>query len=133
MRVIEFCVSNDHPVAGPGWVYAWIHDRRILYVGATWLHPAARAERHLHAETHDPRSLALREVVSGLDSPPSIVATPVPPDLDRQAMKWSLIRESTDRGWLHADFIGPGPESAHGPANDDWLAGAIAALGDHVG
>lgn len=133
MRVIEFCLLNDHPVAGPGWVYAWIHDRRIFYIGATWLHPAARAERHLHAETQDPRSLAIREVVRALDTSPSIVAVPVPSDLDRQAMKWALIRESADRGWLHADFVGPGQESAHGQVSDDWLAGAVDALRGHVG
>lgn len=133
IEALSFSLADGHPVDGPGWVYAWIHGRRVLYVGATWLHPAARAERHLHAETDDPRSLALREVVGRLGESPTIVGLPVPPPLERQASKASLIEACADRGWLAAEFIGPGRQDAPASSDDGWLDAALAVLADYLG
>lgn len=67
MQTEEFSLQNGHPVSAPGWVYVWLLNQRVLYVRATWLHPAVRAEAHLNAPTTDPRSLALRAIIG--DSP----------------------------------------------------------------
>jgi len=132
MEAVEFSVANDHPVAGPGWVYAWIHERRAFYIGATWLHPVARAELHLHADTTDPRSLALREVVGALDGPPTVIAIAVSESSDRQVLKAALIRECAERRWLADNFIGPGREHPESSDEVDWLAGAVTVLRPHL-
>jgi len=133
MEAMEFGLENGHPVAGPGWVYAWIVDGRIFYIGATWLHPAVRAEMHLHDETEDPRSLAIREFLNASSAAPTIVAIPVPMGLDRKAMKDALIAACMDQGWLAAGFIGPGHElRITERTTNSWLSGAITTLGERV-
>jgi len=129
MEPMVFELGDGHPVAGPGWVYAWIHERRVFYIGATWLHPAARAERHLHGETDDPRSLGIRELVERWETSPVIVAVPVPPELDRQVMKRALIAGCAAREWLAEAFIGGAEEARVEAAGERWLAGAVSALG----
>lgn len=50
--LVTFSVQDGEIVSpAAGWVYVWretgVGDRAVIYVGATALHPVARAEKHL--------------------------------------------------------------------------------------
>ncbi|MDP3891249.1 hypothetical protein [Nocardioides sp.] len=128
MHPLEFTIRDGHPIDGPGWVYVWLLDGRVLYVGATWVHPAARAELHLSNENADPRSVAIRKRLAAPGgTPPTIIGLPVSADADRQALKHALIAACRDRGWLSQEFVEPG-SNHDGAQSQDWLNEALSAL-----
>lgn len=131
MDALEFRIEHDHPVASTdaGWVYAWHADGHVHYIGATWLHPAVRAEAHLHADTDDPRSLALRARAEG-GTRFRIVAFAVPDGLDRARLKPALVDACRTSGILAPDAIAAVGVRLDHPttAESAWLAEALGML-----
>lgn len=125
---MAFSVSQGHPVDGPGWVYCWVLKDQVIYVGATWLHPAARAQLHLDPETEDSRSQALQKLIG--ERPVEVLAFPVTAEGDRQAHREALLRRCQERGLLSQQYIATRPPSGESLAcvSTDWLDGAIDEL-----
>lgn len=129
MDVRRLALVEGHPTSGPGWVYVWVWSDGIRYIGATWLDPAARAELHLHSETEDPRSLALRAAVDDVGAPESIVAIPVPEGSDRKVLKTALIAACNEAGLLADDFIHAGEGAPLAAESDQqWLDAALSNI-----
>lgn len=129
MDVRRLSLVKDHPISGPGWVYAWVWPDGIRYIGATWLDPAARTEMHLYRETDDVRSLALRAAVEEDGAPRLIVAIPVPEGSDRQVLKTALITACDQAGLLATNFIQAGHhEPVAADTDQPWLDVALSTL-----
>lgn len=131
-RSVAFSLRQGHPVDGPGWVYCWLLENHVVYVGATWLHPAARAQLHLDPGTQDPRSQALQKLLeSGLVD---VLAFPVAAEGDRQDHREALTRRCQDRGFLSQQYIATRPPS--GPSLSGvptgWLDSAMAELANRI-
>lgn len=126
MEVRWLTVTQGHPVSGPGWVYAWLWNGQVRYIGATWLDPAVRAELHLHAATDDPRSLMLREAAQSDPDNLAILALAVPEGGDRAAYKAALTQACAQASALADDVIWPrGDDPTHETVDEAWLSDAL--------
>ena len=84
---------------GEPWVYAWVAEHGVVYVGATALHPATRTWLHLHDE--DPNIGRMRDrypelVGEELD----VIALRLSPDVDRQQVRHGAVALLAERGLL---------------------------------
>jgi len=125
-------------IVGPaaGWVYAWSEEGvgapSVIYVGATRLHPAARAEKHLRDP--DPRvgRLRARYPAAGGDlrSPLVLCAVEVPSggrrDLVKAMVAWLLQRA----GRLSPRYCGdaPAPPAEPPDAGEERCARDLVAF-----
>ncbi|HEY1014720.1 MAG TPA: hypothetical protein VGE07_18560 [Herpetosiphonaceae bacterium] len=133
--VVEVTVRDGHATLDRAFVYCWFHpaDGSIMFVGATWLHPAARAELHLHGNDPAARIVGAQLEPLGIspDAPLRMLAFPVPAALDRQAARMDLIAALGREGLLAASYFGPA--AAQAPADGDaplgaWTAAVVAHL-----
>ena len=79
LEVIEFKVKDGEVICNDSeWVYVWVDPSAsvVIKVGATWLHPAARAEKHLKSEK---------------TSSANVTAFRIPDGINRQHVKVALI------------------------------------------
>lgn len=134
-EMIEVLVRDGHVTLNQAFVYCWLHprDQTIMFVGATWLHPAARAELHLHGDDPAARIVGAHLEPLGIspDEPLRMLAFPAPAGLDRQAARLDLIAALARDGLLAGGYFGPPAESP--PADPAaplgaWTATVIARL-----
>jgi hypothetical protein len=106
LDVVDLAI-RDGDFEHASWVYAWLDGAdppRVVYVGATWLPPAARAFLHLHDP--DPSVGRIRaEHPELLDGRASVRAFRIAPELDRHAVRSAVVglldavvAEATDEG-----------------------------------
>ena len=120
-KVHSFSI-RDREVVTPGltWVYVWRSagpDNQIVRVGATWLHPAARAVKHL--TNGDPGNV-------------EVIAFVVPADVDRGRAKDLLVRAFMERGWVYLDPGGVQLGSTHVGKEVDTISSHETAFVDFV-
>lgn len=129
---MAFSLRQGHPVDGPGWIYCWVLEHHVIYVGATWLHPAARVQLHLDPETEDPRSQALQKLIE--NRPVEVLAFPVTAQGDRQAHREALLRRCQERGFMSQQSIATRPPSGESLSCVplDWLDGAMDELANRT-
>jgi hypothetical protein len=88
LDVVDLAIE-DGEFERASWVYVWLDDAapaRVVYVGATWLPPAARAFLHLHDP--DPSIGRIRvEHPELLDGRAAVRAFRIDPELDRHMVK----------------------------------------------
>jgi hypothetical protein len=93
------------------WVYVWCRvdgDRRVVYVGATGLHPATRTWLHLHDP--DPAVGRVSALLpSAATDPLDVVAMRVPPEGSRPQTKAAVIARLGQEGLLSDDYVGDAP------------------------
>ncbi|HEY0734333.1 MAG TPA: hypothetical protein VGD69_05465 [Herpetosiphonaceae bacterium] len=135
LDIVEVQVRDGHVTLEQAYVYCWFHphDATVVYVGATWLHPAARAELHLHGSDPEVRVVGDWLARAGIDAttPMRVLAFRVPSSLDRQAARIDLIGALAQEGWLSDDYGGPFPEVPRQQERTPvsaWTATVIAFL-----
>lgn len=112
----RYTVRDGHVAGVAPTVYLWRREDAVLYVGATWLHPAARVALHLHGPERSRLVGAARECAGiSRDGPFEVIAFPVPDSLDRQRLKQGLIAALSAADQLGDAYIGPAPAPL-GPA-----------------
>jgi hypothetical protein len=113
--IISLRVVDGHVAGEQMYVYCWQHphDGKAMYVGATWLHPAARAELHLHGMEAEARVVGEKLAPLGIDpkEPLTLLAFPVPDGMERQECRRALIAQLAQTQDLSAAYFGPAPES----------------------
>lgn len=120
---------DGHPTSEAGWIYVWLWGGLVRYIGATWLDPAARIEAHLHADTEDPRSLALRAAVESESDSPVIHAFAVLAGADRQAFRRAVVQGCAEAGLLGSAFLGAGDGEVLTEGSDQaWLRQVVDEL-----
>ena len=131
---LKFLVRNGHVATEDSWIYVWLHQKQIIYIGATWLHPMARAEVHFHGQTEEIRVVraGLEKAGINLDDEFTVLAFPVPAGLDRQTLKRCLIDALAQDGHLPAVYFGPEAQ-ATAPTGDSlaWVDQAVQKLSSH--
>ena len=109
---------------GEPWVYAWLAEHGVVYVGATALHPATRTWLHLHDE--DPNVGRMRARYPELAGEElDVVALQLPPEVDRQQVRHGAVALFADRGLLSDRHVCDPPLPADPTAQADELAAAI--------
>ena len=84
---------------GEPWVYAWLAEHGVIYVGATALHPATRTWLHLHDE--DPNIGRMRERYSEVAAEElDVLALRLPDEVDRQHVRHGAVALFAERGLL---------------------------------
>ncbi len=110
---------RDGEIADVGsWIYAWLHvgnDRRVVYVGATGLHPAVRAWLHLHDPDPDIGRVVARFPAAATD-PLDVVALRLPDHLSRLDTKAALIVLLAEEQLLSPSYVGEPPAPLVAPA-----------------
>ena len=106
------------------WVYAWLAEHGVVYVGATALHPATRTWLHLHDE--DPNVGRMRARYPELaEEELDVLALQLPPEVDRQQVRHGAVALLADRGLLSDRHVCDPPLPADPTAQADELAAAI--------
>ena len=133
--LVELRMRDGHVTLEQSYAYCWFHpdNATVLYVGATWLHPAARAELHLHGDDPQVRIVGAGLEQAGIDAnaPMRILAFLVPSQLNRQEAKMDLIGALANERLLSEHYFGPSPESPRQPDDasmSTWTATVIAFL-----
>lgn len=107
---------RDGDLADPGsWVYVWLLEGRVLYVGTTGLPPEVRTWLHLHDPDPDIGRVRARYPGIGAD-PIDVVAFRLPGSLPRSEVKVAVIAHLGAAGLLSAHYVGDPPQ--HGPVGD---------------
>jgi hypothetical protein len=107
--------ASEVVVPGVTWVYAWCEtaDRpaRVVYVGATRLHPAARAEKHLRDPDPEVGRIRARFAAAGGDlaQPLTVHAVAIEEGGRRALVKARAIALLSDRGLLSPRWCGDAP------------------------
>lgn len=98
------------------WVYAWLRLRtgRVLYVGATGLHPELRAWLHLHDPEPGVGRIAAR-YPAWREQDLEVVAFPVPQSVPRRVVKQVLIQRLQGLGLLDDAYVGEPAEGRAAP------------------
>ena len=84
-----------------------------MYVGATWMHPAARAELHLHGIDEAARKVGSHLQQAGVDinEAMQVIAFAVPEHLNRQTAKIALIQTLHAKQKLSTHYFGTEPDT----------------------
>jgi hypothetical protein len=132
MRPVALQVRDGELVDSGSWVYVWLRpgsERRVIFVGATALPPAARMWLHLHHEDPDIGWIAARYPVAGGDANETfdILAFPVPEGVARRAMRDALIARLAAAGELSALYCGFPPVEQGDPDGASAAAEAVHA------
>ena len=110
---------------GPQWVYAWLADDGVVYVGATTLHPETRTWLHLHHD--DPEIGRMRACFEGLAAEElDVVAVELADDVDRQQVRHGAVTLLAERGLLSQRHVCDPPLPAEPTAQAEELVGALA-------
>lgn len=117
-KVLSFQI-RDGEVVQPGlnWVYVWQAPDRVVRVGATWLHPAARAAKHLTEK--DPGSV-------------DVVAFAVPGDVDRGRARDLLVQALIECGLLTSETAVGSAGSSFSERLGSSVSTAEAAFVDYM-
>lgn len=106
------------------WVYAWLAEHGVVYVGATALHPATRTWLHLH--DHDPNVGRMRARYPELTGEAlDVLALRLPSEVDRQQVRHGAVALLAGRGLLSDRHVCDPPLPAEPTAQADELAAAI--------
>jgi hypothetical protein len=110
------------------WVYAWLGQDGVVYVGATALHPATRTWLHLHDDDPDVGRMRARYpdlAVEELD----VLALRLPDDLDRQRVRHGAVALLAERGLLSEHHVcdPPLPAEPH-PTTDEFVVALAEQL-----
>jgi len=110
------------------WVYAWVAEDGVVYVGATTLHPATRTWLHLHHE--DPEVGRMRARYAALAREElDVVALELPEGADRQQVRHAAVRIFSERRLLSGRHVcDPRPESAPNAETEHFVAAVAAHL-----
>ena len=108
--------------SGKQWVYAWLADDGVVYVGATALHPETRTWLHLHHD--DPAIGRMRARFPELAAEDfDVVAVELPNGVDRQQVRHGAVRELGARGLLsERQVCDPPLETAPSPETERFVA-----------
>lgn len=97
-------VRDGEFAEGENWVYVWLDDVGVIYVGATGLDPRTRAWLHLHHP--DPDIGRLRARFDRLDTAElEVLAMRVPDGVARADVRDALGVRLADEGLLAEDAI----------------------------
>ena len=130
-------IKDGHVDAEQSCIYCWLHplDHKVIYVGATWMHPIARAELHLHSNDPNARIVGehLSEASVGLENL-SILSFSVPDSMKRKRLKIGLINQLAENNLLSELYFGIHVERAFSieDAEIDWLDSVIAQIATHI-
>lgn len=107
------------------WVYAWVADDGVVYVGATALDPDTRTWLHLHHE--DPEIGRMRARFASLAAEAlDVVALELDEDVDRQRVRHGAVRLFEARGLLSHRHVCDPPLDAGSTPQAEELVAAIA-------
>jgi hypothetical protein len=119
--MLELRVRDGELEPGGQWVYAWLADDGVVYVGATALHPETRTWLHLHHADAEVGRLRARFPALG-ETELVVLALPLPPDADRQRVRHGAVRQLETRGLLSARHVcDPTPEVEPPPEAGELL------------
>lgn len=135
-QVETFRVERGEVVAaGAGWVYAWREDAAagraaVVYVGATGLHPAARAEKHLRDPGPTVGRIRARYAAAGGDlaAPMTVLAVEVPVGGRRGLVRARVAALVREVGLLSPRWCGEPAGPPEESLTDDEEACARALL-----
>lgn len=110
-------------------VYVWVRagERRVVYVGATGLPPAARTWLHLHDP--DPEVGRIRAGYPPAASEAlDVLAFTLPAGVAREDLRDSLVLSLHEDGLLAPDYAGPQPRPDAPRSVDARFDGALADI-----
>jgi hypothetical protein len=107
------------------WVYAWVADDGVVYVGATALHPATRTWLHLHDD--DPNIARMRARFPSLaEEDLDVVAVPLDVATDRQQARHGAVHLLVGRGLLSDRHVCDDPPEVEPTVESEGLVTAVA-------
>jgi hypothetical protein len=134
MRIRIYTVSDGHISEGNASVYAWLEPGGVIYVGATLLHPAARAELHLSGDDPEARVLGRLYPERGgvIDERLRFVSFELPPQSDRAAVRQQMMGVLAREHLLSERYFGPTPDRTLRPPAEleGWLTEALTRLSE---
>ena len=111
--------------SGGQWVYGWIAQDGVVYVGATALHPETRTWLHLHHD--DPEIGRVRARFAEWESEQlDVVAVELAPDADRQVARHGAVRLLEARGLLSPRHVCDPARDVEPNADAERLVEALA-------
>jgi hypothetical protein len=118
-------VRNGELADAGSWVYAWVGDTGVVYVGATGLAPATRTWLHLHDEDPNVGRLKARYPDSATEEL-DVIALRLPDGVDRQEVKHAVVTRLGERGLLSERHVCDPPAAVGPSAAADRLVDAVA-------
>ena len=111
-------VRDGEVVDQGAWIYAWLHDGRVVHLGATALHPATRSWLHLNDPNPDVGRIGMR-YPNAKNVAFDVVALLLPPDVSRPEARQAAIAEAVSRNLLSDAYVG------FDPTDDDFSPAAL--------
>ena len=135
IKPLTLKIKKGHVTLEKQYVYCWFQESasQTFYVGATWIHPAARAALHLHASDDDARivGIKLEEQGISLNEPMLILAFALPGGLNRKEAKVALISSLAEQNLLSSNYFGLPPGSSSPTLSSElrrWVDDAVQAI-----
>jgi hypothetical protein len=107
------------------WVYAWLAEDGVVYVGATALHPETRTWLHLHHDDPDVGRLRARYAALA-DGELVVLALQLSAEADRQRVRHGAVRQLEACGLLSTRHVCDPPAEVEPPSEAEELVAAVA-------
>lgn len=128
-------VQDGDVVADQSWVYVWVRsedDRRVIYVGATGMHPETRVWLHLHHEDPEVGRVLARYPDANRERL-EVFAFRVPESISRQTVRAAVTARLNQDHLLSKKYCGDPPAEVESTTEAAGLLEAVAsAVARHV-
>jgi hypothetical protein len=114
--LVELRVRDGNLADSGSWVYVWMLEGHVIYVGTTGLPPEVRTWLHLHDPDPDIGRVRARYPGIGIDSL-DVIAFRLPESAPRSHVKVAVIDHLSATGLLSEHYVGDPPQ--HRPVADE--------------
>ncbi|MFJ2032067.1 hypothetical protein [Streptosporangium sp. NPDC087985] len=107
--LVELHIRSGDLTDSGSWVYVWLFEGHVIYVGTTGLPPEVRTWLHLHDPDPDIGRVKARYPGVGLDSL-DVIAFRLPESMPRPEIKAAVIAHLSATGLLSEHYVGDPPQ-----------------------
>ncbi|ACZ83138.1 hypothetical protein [Streptosporangium roseum] len=107
--LVELRIRGGELTDSGSWIYVWLLEGRVIYIGTTGLPPEVRTWLHLHDPDPDIGRVKARYPGIGTDSL-DVVAFRLPESMPRSEVKVAVIAHLSAMGLLSEHYVGDPPQ-----------------------
>ncbi|MEV4181395.1 hypothetical protein AB0J28_08100 [Streptosporangium canum] len=107
--LVELHIRGGDLAYSGSWIYAWLLEDHVIYVGTTGLPPEVRTWLHLHDPNPDIGRVKARYPGLGADSL-DVIAFRLPDSMPRSEIKATVIAHLSTIGLLSEHYVGDLPQ-----------------------
>ncbi|MFF5208601.1 hypothetical protein [Streptosporangium sp. NPDC000396] len=107
--LVELRIHGGNLADSESWVYVWLLEGRVIYVGTTGLPPEIRTWLHLHDP--DPDIGRMKALYPGIETDSlDVIAFRLPGSVPRPEAKVTVIAHLSAAGLLSERYVGDPPQ-----------------------